>query len=172
MTRRTVRPALDALTVTHNARERVKALGGPVAVKNNKYVLSQHVLQFGHYQGQTFKWLLENDLGWATGILSSVLCDGEEERNNPLSQNKFRLLQYVKLYPKVFAIVKTKEAQRRLEKQRSKPQVSMPATVTATATKTSTTLSVEPASVMGDQDLAEAVREIEDLEILSGCKCN
>lgn len=29
-----------------------------------------HVLQFGKYLGQTFKWLLENNLGWATGIVA------------------------------------------------------------------------------------------------------
>lgn len=31
-----------------------------------------HVLQFGKFLGQTFKWLLENDLGWVTGIVAGL----------------------------------------------------------------------------------------------------
>lgn len=94
-----LKPALDGWTVMRNARERVEVLGGPAAVRNYKNVLSQHILQFGKYRGQTFKWVLENDLGWVTGVLATVACAGEKEEGTPLSQNKFRLLQYVKMYP-------------------------------------------------------------------------
>lgn len=53
------RPYLDALMVSSL---RVKALGRPVAVKEWQNMLAMHFLQFRKYWGQTFKWLLENDL--------------------------------------------------------------------------------------------------------------
>jgi hypothetical protein len=171
--RKSSKPALEAISVRRNARERVLALGGAQALKHNKNILSQYVLQFGRYRGQSFKWVLENDLGWVTGILSDMLRHGEKESNSPLSHNKFRLLQYAEMYPKVLAIVKEKEAQRKAPAA----QVSMPtktrrATTLAARTATTTATTTAPSADSEDLDLAEACREIEDMEILSGRKCS
>ena len=73
---RTYRPppftlALDGMTVTRNARQR-QVLGTRESLRDPVCKLSQHVLQFGKYRGQTFKWVLENDLGWVTGVMALV----------------------------------------------------------------------------------------------------
>ena len=75
---RTYRPppftlALDGMTVTRNARQRVEILGTRESLRDPVCILSQHVLHFGKYRGQTFKWVLENDLGWVTGVMALVL---------------------------------------------------------------------------------------------------
>ena len=88
------------------------------------------MLQFGKYRGQTFKWVLENDLGWVTRVMALVDLD-DTETEAPLSRNKFRLLTYVKRFPEVAAQMESK--QRGIEEERSRrKKVSMPA---ATATK-------------------------------------
>ena len=132
---RTYRPppftlALDGMTVTRNARQRVEVLGTRESLRDPVCILSQHVLQFGKYRGQTFKWVLENDLGWVTGVMALVDLD-DKETEAPLSRNKFRLLTYVKRFPEVAAQMQSK--QRGIEEERSRrKKVSMPA---ATATK-------------------------------------
>lgn len=55
-------------------------------------VLAHCKLQFGKYQGQRFRWLLENSLGYAVYLVVSIA--GEEERDNPLSSNKHLFLRY------------------------------------------------------------------------------
>lgn len=55
-------------------------------------VLAHCKIQFGKHQGQRFRWLLENTLGYAVYLVSSVM--GEEERDNPLSANKHMFLRY------------------------------------------------------------------------------
>ena len=83
--------ALDGMTVTRNARQRVEVLGTRESLRDPVCILSQHVLQFGKYRGQTFKWVLENDLGWVTGVMALVDLDNKETEAL-LSRNKFRLL--------------------------------------------------------------------------------
>ncbi|XP_078315562.1 uncharacterized protein LOC144619972, partial [Crassostrea virginica] len=80
-------------------------------------VLSQHVLQFGKYRGQTIKWVLENDLGWVTCVMALVDLD-DTETEALLSRNKFRLLAYVKHFPEVMAQMQSK--QRGIEEERSR----------------------------------------------------
>ncbi len=55
-------------------------------------VLAHCKLQFGKYQGQTFRWLLENSLGYAVYLVLSV--SKETAQNNPLSENKQLFLLY------------------------------------------------------------------------------
>jgi len=55
-------------------------------------VLAHCKIQFGKHQGQRFLWLLENSLGYACYLVSSILR--EEERDNPLSANKHLFLRY------------------------------------------------------------------------------
>jgi hypothetical protein len=81
--RKSSKPALDSTAVRREARERVIALGGVLALKHNKNILSQYVLQLGRYRGQSFKWVLENDLGWVTGVLSTC-CASVRRRVPPV----------------------------------------------------------------------------------------
>ncbi|MEQ2281962.1 hypothetical protein AMECASPLE_035629 [Ameca splendens] len=55
-------------------------------------VLAHCKIQFGKRQGQRFRWLLENSLGYAVYLVSSIM--GEEERDNPLSASKHLFLRY------------------------------------------------------------------------------
>ncbi|MED6288568.1 hypothetical protein CHARACLAT_027900, partial [Characodon lateralis] len=55
-------------------------------------VLAHCKIQFGKHQGQRFWWLLENSLGYAVYLVSSIM--GEEERDNPLSASKHLFLRY------------------------------------------------------------------------------
>ncbi|KAK5611526.1 hypothetical protein CRENBAI_015479 [Crenichthys baileyi] len=55
-------------------------------------VLAHCKIQFGKYQGQRFRWLLENSLGYAVYLVSSIM--GDEERDNPLSASKHLFLRY------------------------------------------------------------------------------
>lgn len=83
------RPYLDALMVSSL---RVKALGRPVAVKEWQNMLAMHFLQFRKYWGQTFKWLLENDLGWATGAIIEAT---DQEIPNEANTVNIRLVKEV-----------------------------------------------------------------------------
>ncbi|XP_073716825.1 uncharacterized protein [Misgurnus anguillicaudatus] len=58
-------------------------------------VLAHCKLQFGKYQGQRFRWLLENSLGYAVYLVLS--SSSEKAHPNPLSENKQLYLQYTSL---------------------------------------------------------------------------
>lgn len=55
-------------------------------------VLAHCKLQFGKYQGQRFRWLLENSLGYAVYLVLSI--SNEKAQTTPLSENKQLFLQY------------------------------------------------------------------------------
>ncbi len=55
-------------------------------------VLAHCKLQFGKYQGQRFRWLLENSLGYAVYLVLSI--SKETAQKTPLSENKQLFLQY------------------------------------------------------------------------------
>ncbi|XP_043962152.1 uncharacterized protein LOC122825113 [Gambusia affinis] len=68
----------------------VKQSGGDPA--DQFLVLAHCKIQFGKYQGQRFRWLLENSLGYAVYLVSSIMR--EEEKDNPLSASKHLFLKY------------------------------------------------------------------------------
>ena len=55
--------------VREEAKARILQAGGDPECC--QLVLSESQLQFGQYRGQTFKWLLSHDVGYACGILAS-----------------------------------------------------------------------------------------------------
>ncbi|XP_052459121.1 zinc finger protein 809-like isoform X1 [Carassius gibelio] len=59
----------------------------------------QLVIVFGKYAGQTFKWLLENDVGWLVWLLFQYCQQGEQ--NELLKWQKERLLAYAREFPPV-----------------------------------------------------------------------
>ncbi|XP_051915356.1 uncharacterized protein LOC127596645 [Hippocampus zosterae] len=71
-------------------------------------VLSEMTLQFGQYRGQTFKWLLENDVGYCAMVVASH----QKERDNgdtsqsPLATNKDSLALYAHVFPEMAAVVR------------------------------------------------------------------
>ncbi|KAL2080701.1 hypothetical protein ACEWY4_024494 [Coilia grayii] len=79
--------------VEKEARARVVSEGGDPG--NATLVLSRHSIQFGKYQGQTFKWLLENDAGYAIQLVHSHQRERETNTmTSPLMANKDALAQY------------------------------------------------------------------------------
>ena len=57
------------------------------------------VVTFGKYAGKTFKWLIENDVGWVVWLLAAY-CGGGE-KNPLLLWQKKQLLEWVSLFPSV-----------------------------------------------------------------------
>ena len=129
---RTYRPppftlALDGMTVTRNARQWVEVLGTRESLRGLHTVPARAAVW--KVPGPDVQ-MLENDLGWVTGVTALVDLD-DTETEAQLSRNKFRLLTYVKRFPEVVAQMESKQRGIEEERRRRK-KVSMPA---ATATK-------------------------------------
>lgn len=80
------------------AMERVYSEGGSPDWDSTALVLSRYTLQFGQYKGQTFKWLLENDLQYAAYIITDDESEGPQHRRqapDPLMDNKVLFLSHV-----------------------------------------------------------------------------
>ena len=59
----------------------------------------QLMVTFGKYAGQSFRWLLENDVGWVVWLLAEYCQKGEA--NDLLKWQKQRMLEYAQLFPSV-----------------------------------------------------------------------
>ncbi|XP_070403016.1 uncharacterized protein [Nothobranchius furzeri] len=80
--------------VEAEARAHVASEGGDV--NNATLVLSQWKVQFGTYQGKTFHWLLQNDVGYAVMVVVAS-HQKEQERTgsqSPLMANKDAFTRY------------------------------------------------------------------------------
>ncbi|KAJ8245171.1 hypothetical protein GJAV_G00274340, partial [Gymnothorax javanicus] len=91
--------------VSEEAKARIVAAGGDPQCW--QLVLSESELQFGQYWGQTFKWLLSHDVGYACAILASHAKEreGGDTTESPLAANKDALASYADLFPEVVAEV-------------------------------------------------------------------
>ncbi|XP_044064228.1 uncharacterized protein LOC122881737 [Siniperca chuatsi] len=70
--------------------------------RNDRLVLSRFLIQFGKYKGKTFKWLLENDVGYTAMLVANHQKEREHSmRQNPLMANKDSLTQYAMTFRKV-----------------------------------------------------------------------
>ena len=63
--------------VREEARARLSQKGGNPLVLEE--MLAEYELQLGQYRGQTFRWLLENDVGYACAIIASHEKEREGE---------------------------------------------------------------------------------------------
>ncbi|XP_073730799.1 uncharacterized protein [Misgurnus anguillicaudatus] len=67
---------------------------------NGMLVLGCYSIQFGMYRGQTFRWLLENDVGYTTQLVASHQREREKSASNsPLMANKDALVRYSCAHP-------------------------------------------------------------------------
>ncbi|XP_056614654.1 uncharacterized protein LOC130429852 [Triplophysa dalaica] len=84
----------DPEAVLGEAKVRVVDAGGDPL--DQLVLVGQSVVQFGQYRGKTFKWLLENDIGYSLMVLSAHQRESEAERLNrgALIENKDAFLQY------------------------------------------------------------------------------
>ena len=64
-------------------------------VSDRQEVMGEYLLQFGKYQGKSFKWLLENDVGYTIYLMKKV--DDEERAGtfNPQGHSKDSLLSFL-----------------------------------------------------------------------------
>lgn len=95
-------PVKTAQEVEAEAKRRVRSEGGnPEGDGSTVLVLSRFTLQFGMYRGQTFKWLLENDLQYGAYIITNHNEKRSRNRKqnrlipNPLMDNKVHFLSHV-----------------------------------------------------------------------------
>ncbi|CAL8325140.1 unnamed protein product [Gadus morhua 'NCC'] len=84
--------------VEKEAQARVVSGGGDPG--NPMLVLGCHSIQLGKYQGQTFRWLLENDAGYACHLVASHQRERETSASDsPLMANKDSLARYSCAHP-------------------------------------------------------------------------
>ena len=86
-------PAEKHELVKTSARTVVIQRGGDVS--DRQEVMGEYLLQFGKYQGKSFKWLLENDVGYTIYLMKKV--DDEERAGtfNPQGHSKDSLLSFL-----------------------------------------------------------------------------
>ncbi|KAG7506016.1 hypothetical protein JOB18_045153 [Solea senegalensis] len=80
--------------VGENALTVVRVRGGDASDKTE--VLGEYILQFGKYKGKSFRWLLENDVGYTIYLIQHV--EKEEAAGVSMTQghNKDSILSFVR----------------------------------------------------------------------------
>ncbi|GFO37241.1 hypothetical protein PoB_006374600 [Plakobranchus ocellatus] len=66
---------------------------------NPVVVMGETTLEFGMYQGQTFRWALENATGWVVALVASEVAETLQTSNIGIHQGP--LMQYASHFPKV-----------------------------------------------------------------------
>ena len=97
------RPAKSPEMVEREAR---RACRGEVT---EELILANSHLQFGKYREKTFRWLLENDVGYAVGLVRSVEREADSGSRHPLNVNKRKFVDYARLFPAMAAEIRFRE---------------------------------------------------------------
>ncbi|WAR12544.1 hypothetical protein MAR_026724, partial [Mya arenaria] len=143
-------------------------------------------LQLGKYRGQTFHWLLENDVGYATFLICKMEDEGGNTGDTPLNKNKHELKTYMQSFPDGRAALAQKrksidfrnmalEAERKRKTAAALLKSTLPTAEVArrlqkTAQHTklpvpkvsaTATVSKPPTEEMGDQELLQEVKTFE-----------
>ena len=132
--------------VEAKAKSEVTQLGGNPS--NRTDLLGQFELQFGRSRGKTFKWLLENGLGYATWIVNSM--SSETATSSPLSVNKDSFVEYFKSFPEGREALALKKE--KANEQTASSTSTSSSTTRQTSTRTSNTTAV--ASLVGRSSLS------------------
>ena len=85
--------ALKEEVVRANACKVVLERGGDLSDKLE--VLGEYILQFGKYKGRSFRWLLENDVGYSLYLIKKVEQEEEAGHFNPVGHSKDSLLSFL-----------------------------------------------------------------------------
>ena len=88
-------------------------------------VLGEYIVQFGVFRRQTFRWMLENALGYVGWLVYSMR--GETTTTAAISQNKGAFKKYVESFPEGREVVALKkkeseEKQKKISQEPSKPK--------------------------------------------------
>lgn len=79
--------------VKANAHSEVLLRGGDVS--DRQEVLGDYILQFGKYKGKSFRWLLENDVGYTLYLTGKVEQEENAGQFNPVGHRKDSLLSFL-----------------------------------------------------------------------------
>ncbi|XP_051251220.1 uncharacterized protein LOC127360838 [Dicentrarchus labrax] len=104
--------------VEKEAQAHVVSTGGDPG--NHMLVLSCHSIQFGKYQGQTFRWLLENDVGYTVQLVASRERE-KSASDSPLMANKDALAQYSCTHPEFAEHIRFHRAHEEARARASQP---------------------------------------------------
>ncbi len=121
------------------ATKAVKERGGDVS--NKTEVLSEYVLQFGVFRGQTFRWMLENALGYTAWLVDSM--NKETFTAAALSQNKASFKAYVESFEECRHVIAKKRSDREA-KEKSLVAPAAPTTSVKHTAVSRTTSSLAP----------------------------
>ena len=94
-------------------------------VNNDLDVQGEYLLQFGRYRGQSFRWMLENALGYAGWFVDNTR--NEKVTQSAISQNKAAFKGYVESFEEGREVVAMKTKQREDKEVKLRRQVSIPA---------------------------------------------
>lgn len=80
---------------------------------NRKHLLGFFEIQFGVFRGQTFKWVLENTLGYAAYLVAAMKRDptGGSKDWKAHSENKMCFKEYMEMFPSGRIAIAMKEEQ-------------------------------------------------------------
>nr|XP_017209817.2 uncharacterized protein LOC108181756 isoform X1 [Danio rerio] len=90
----------DKKTACEEAKKRCQHI---TCAPSEVQYLGQLILNFGKYNGQSFKWLVENDVGYIKYVLDLHIKERRHQgrKEGPGEYIKDLLLQYVQLFPQV-----------------------------------------------------------------------
>lgn len=91
-------------------------------------ILGQHTIQWGRFRSKTFKWMIENGLGYCGWFVDSMR--NEKATEEPLSVNKHAFKAYVTSYPEGREAVSLKARGRMAKANKTKVSPKKEATVT------------------------------------------
>ena len=80
-------------------------------------------MQFGGFSGQTFKWILENALGYTGWLVDSMR--NKTAMSSALSQNKHAFKEYAQLFPECREVI-DKRGKERLKKSTQQNPIAPP----------------------------------------------
>ena len=86
--------------------------------------LSQSKLHCGKYRGNTFKWLMENALGYCGYFVADL--DTEQPSQSLLSCNKYSFKRYVEAFKEGLAAVSDKQKAMQQKKKDKTPAATVP----------------------------------------------
>ena len=128
------------IQVRKQAIKAVKERGGNIADETE--VLSEYVLQFGAFRGQTFRWMLENAMGYSAWLVDSM--HKETVTAAPLSQNKASFKAFVESFEECRQVIAKKRADREEKEKRLLAPTSATSTTRHPAVSSSTVSSLAP----------------------------
>ena len=85
--------AQNQTLVKTNALTVVFLRGGDVS--DQQEVMGEYLLQFGKYKNKSFKWLLENDVGYIIYLINKVEKEEQDGSFNPQGNSKDSLLSFL-----------------------------------------------------------------------------